>query len=191
MTQPQNAGLSSVQEPEPLPGLTWGLKRSFIKYISALPDGGHAVSGGASLAHSSFFNFQPSGGSTYSPLTGGGILKFAGEVCLTGHHNLLFVMIADPWIEFADGGAVLSVADTRHWPDRGRRIPLARLRAETLSRSERGVYGEARTFLTGEGRGVFNDQYGDGEELDPVFILGHGLATETDAGESIAMPGGP
>ncbi|WP_104087963.1 HtaA domain-containing protein [Cryobacterium sp. N19] len=172
MTQPRGAERPPMPETEPLPGLTWGLKRSFIRYISMLPDGGHSVSGSASLTYSSFFNFEPAADSTYDPITGRGALKFVGEVRLTGHHNLLFVMIADPWIEFRDGEATLSVADTRYWPDRRRRIPLAILQAETLSRSIHGVCGEARTFLTGEGVEVFNGQYGDGEELDPVFILG-------------------
>lgn len=189
MTQPQRADLPPVQGSGPLPGLTWGLKRSFIRYISMLPDGGHTVSGSASLTHSSFFNFQPSAGSTYNPATGRGTLKFAGEVCLTGHHNLLFVMIADPWIELGDRKAVLSVTDTRYWPDRGQRIPLATLQAETLSRSVHGVCGEARTFLTGEGREVFNGQYGDGEELDPVFILGPVPSSAADDGEPQAIAG--
>lgn len=191
MTQPQSAELSPPQETEPLPGLTWGLKRSFIRYISMLPDGGHTVSGSASLAHSSYFNFQLSAGSTYDPATGSGTLKFAGDVCLTGHHNLLFVMIADPWIDFGDGEAVLSVTDTRYWPDRGRRIPLAILDTERLSRSIHGVCGEARTFLTGEGREVFNGQYADGEELDPVFILGPASTAAADGGKRMREPAGP
>ncbi|WP_164737384.1 HtaA domain-containing protein [Georgenia sp. SYP-B2076] len=156
----------------PGPGLTWGLKRSFIRYISRLPDGGHRETDGASLTHGSFFTFEPADGSTYDPSTGTGVLKFRGDVRLTGHHNMLFVMIADPWIALDGGAGVLSVIDSRHWPDRDRRIPLATLTLGAPAVSGAGyVWGETPAYLSEEGQAVFNEQYAAGEELDPVFVV--------------------
>ena len=156
----------------PRPGLTWGLKRSFIRYISTLPDGGHQETDGASLTDGSSFHFAPAPGATYDPATGTGILTFRGDVRLTGHHGMLFVMVADPWIEFRDGAAVLSVIDSRHWPDRDTRLPLATLAPAAPSVSDAGlVWAETPAHLSEAGQAVFNDQYGAGEELDPVFVV--------------------
>ncbi|WP_265572855.1 HtaA domain-containing protein [Rhodococcus rhodochrous] len=41
----------------PPAGLTWGVKQSFLRYLAALPDGGHAVSGGAYVGEENFFTF--------------------------------------------------------------------------------------------------------------------------------------
>ncbi|ASR35584.1 hypothetical protein BAY61_11905 [Prauserella marina] len=135
-------------------GLTWGLKRSFISYVSRLPDLRHAAVDGASIVRPSLLHFEFA---EYA----NGVAKFKGDVRIAGHGNLLYVMITDPWVEFTAEGGVLSVIDIQYWPDRDRRLPLATLR---------GGAPELRAFLTEEGRAVFGDQYPAGIELDPVVI---------------------
>lgn len=44
----------------PQPGLTWGLKRSFVAYVSRLRDGGCGAKDGGSVVDGSFFHFEPS-----------------------------------------------------------------------------------------------------------------------------------
>ncbi|GAA3884310.1 hypothetical protein GCM10022381_28120 [Leifsonia kafniensis] len=158
--------------PELAPGLTWGLKRSFIRYLSSLPDGAHALGEGASLAYSSIFHFELGDGSTYDPSTGRGVLKFRGQVQLSGHYNMMFVLIADPWVEFTDDGVVLTVVDSLTWPDRQQRIVLAELdRVEPETAPAGLLWQDVPARLSARGVFVFNEQYGQGEEMDPVFIL--------------------
>ncbi|MFH5823165.1 HtaA domain-containing protein [Georgenia sp. AZ-5] len=155
----------------PRPGLTWGLKRSFIRYISSLPDGAHAETDGASLEPPSLFHFSLDR-AELDRSTGRGTLRFRGDVRLSGHHRMLSVMIADPWVELRDDSATLTVVDANHWPDRSRRMPLASLSLPEPTATPAGpMWGPVPARLTREGTTVFNDQYVTGEEMDPAFIL--------------------
>jgi hypothetical protein len=157
-----------AEEEMPRPGLTWGLKRSFIRYISTLPDGTHTETAGATLEPPSLFRFLPTG-SDLDPTTRLGTMRFRGEVRLGGHHGMLGVLIADPWVEMTAGGAVLSIVDARHWPDRARRVALAALVPERPAETPDGlVWGPVAAHLTAEGADVFGGQYAAGEEMDPV-----------------------
>ncbi|MFC4002970.1 HtaA domain-containing protein [Prauserella oleivorans] len=153
-------------------GLTWGLKRSFVAYVARLRDGACGAKDGGSVVDSSYFHFEHADGSGYDPATGKGVLKFRGDVRLVGHAGLLYVMLLDPWLEFTGDGAVLSVVDIEHWPDRSHRLPLA-----TLDVVEPAVGAGGRTwtgmpaYLTSEGQEVFNGQYVVGERLDPVSVV--------------------
>lgn len=148
--------------PGPPPGLTWGIKRSFIRYLGMLPDGGFAMEGGAELCAGSYFTFAPA--APCAPGTGdGGIAKFSGHLQLSGHSGLLFVSIADPWIEFCARGAGLSV--------RQREL---RIRIADLELAPAGPQGpwrqlEAQVSLTSEGVELFGGQYQVGEAMDPLF----------------------
>ena len=166
--------LRPAEDPETPPeGLTWGIKRSFIRYISTLPDGGHAIGDGASLAHTSFFTFAPAPGSTFDPVTATGTLKFKGQVRLTGHHNMLFVMVADPWIELDHENAVLTVVDATAWPDRTRRIHLATLTpgAHQVLPGGSIVFPSVQARLAESGAATFGGNYPAGEEMDPLFVF--------------------
>ena len=46
-------------DPLPPPGLSWGIKRSFIDYIGGLPDGSVSATAGATVSGSSLFCFSP------------------------------------------------------------------------------------------------------------------------------------
>jgi hypothetical protein len=166
-TDPARPARPSVEE-LPRPGLTWGLKRSFIRYISTLPDGTHTETAGATLEPPSLFRFSPTG-SDLDPTTGLGTMRFRGEVRLGGHRGMLGVLIADPWVKMTAGGAVLSVVDARHWPDRSRRLALATLASVRPAETPDGlVWGPVPAHLTAEGAHVFGGQYAAGEEMDTV-----------------------
>ncbi len=171
-TQNTTPGTHDDAEEQLPPGLTWGLKRSFVRYLSFLPDGGHSEADGASLVHGNFFHFEPAEGSSYDPATRTGTLRFRGDVRLTGHHGMLFVMIADPWVEVRDGVGVLSVVDHRQWPDRSHRLVLATLEVAAPARAGAAwVWPETAAALAADAQWLFNDQYAPGEELDPIFMV--------------------
>lgn len=170
----KNSKAGEAQEQETPPnGLTWGLKRSFIRYIGTLPDGGHDLSEGASLSQTSFFTFEPSPSSTFDPVTDTGTLKFTGQLRLRGHHNMLFVMIADPWIEFIEGQAILSVVDATTWPDRTKRICLALLSPSAREFFPDGsiLFPSIQATLAETGTDTFGGNYSAGEELDQLFVF--------------------
>lgn len=147
----------------PEQGLTWGLKRSFVAYVSRLRDGGCGAKDGGSVVDGSFFHFEPAGPAD------GSVVRFQGDVRLVGHAGLLFVMLKDPWVEFTSDGAVLSVVDVEHWPDTSQRMPLATLEpAEPVTAEGLRVWSDVPAKLTEQGVELFNEQYAAGQPLDPV-----------------------
>ena len=126
------------QYPFDAPVLRWGIKRSFISYLSRLPDGSVSAGAGASIISGSYFQFEPDGGApadAAAPPSAGapedpvqaGVHRFRGEVRLSGHHGMMSLFVADPWLEFGAAGAVLSVADPQQAPGGGARLELLRL----------------------------------------------------------------
>lgn len=152
-----------------LPGLTWGIKRSFTSYIVGLADGRYSATDGASLTGENRFNFVPGAGSNFDARTGRGILKFRGTVRLSGHFNILSVTVADPWIEFHQDHALLTIPGTGR--GRGLRVPLALLAASPPDGDgEWLVWETIPASLTAECLPVFENRYAEGEELDPVRL---------------------
>lgn len=160
----------------PPAGLVWGIKRSFINYISRLPDGSVAADDGAVIVDGSFFRFAPDGGN-HDPLTAAEVIKFRGQVRLRGHYGMLSVLIADPWLELDNSAAVLSIVDVRQWPERTARVPLLQLpSARLVDVGARHSVQETPALLTAEGAEIFNDQYQAGTAMDPVTVVSIGCA---------------
>ena len=175
------------QYPSDAPVLRWGIKRSFISYLSRLPDGSVSAGAGASIVSGSYFQFEPDGG---APADAGapadsapaGVRRFRGQVRLSGHHGMMSLFVADPWLEFGAAGAVLSVADPQQAPGGGARLELLRLDLPAgtgssgtgLEPAAPGVAGtgwkELRAQLAPAAVELFNGQYAAGEEMDPVFL---------------------
>ena len=178
------------QYPFDAPVLRWGIKRSFISYLSRLPDGSVSAGAGASIVSGSYFQFEPDGG---APADAGapadsapaGVRRFRGQVRLSGHHGMMSLFVADPWLEFGAAGAVLSVADPQQAPGSGARLELLRLAlpagtgpsgtgAAGLEPAAPGVAGtgwkELLAQLAPAAVELFNGQYAAGEEMDPVFL---------------------
>lgn len=163
----------------PPPGLTWGIKRSFVKYLSYLPDAAVSAAAGADIVDGSFFNFAPDGGD-FDPSTGLGTLQFKGDVRLSGHGGMMRVRLLNPRVTVTATGTELGVSD--HVSDRPARIPtalpvLAELSGGTPLLTEgRLLWLDLMTRLSADGTGVFNDQYPLGQEMDPLFIHIPGFA---------------
>jgi len=143
------------------PGLRWRIKLSFLRYVTRMPDGRCSVTDGAAVAEEEAFHFSPAPGSAFDPGTLSGDLRFRGDVRFAGHHGLLFVQIADPWLTVDRGAATLSIAVASD------RIALAALRLERGP----GPYLGTDVRLTEDGSDLFNAVYPAGELLDDLTVL--------------------
>jgi hypothetical protein len=160
---------SATSENLPPLGLTWGVKRSFVSYLTRLPDGAVSATDGANVVASSLFNFAPES-SDYEPSTATGTVRFSGDVRMAGHHGMMFVRLLDPWIEFREDHAELSVMTTND--DGGlQRIALGIMPpVAPVSVPGALIWQGVDVALTPAGSEVFNQQYPPGQEMDPIFI---------------------
>jgi hypothetical protein len=158
-----------ISENLPPLGLTWGVKRSFISYLTRLPDGAVSATDGATVVASSLFNFTPDS-SDYDASTATGTVRFSGDVRMAGHHGMMFVRLLDPWIEFHGDHAELSVMTTND--DGGlQRLALGTMPPDAPeSVPGASIWQGVDVALTPAGSEVFNKQYSAGQEMDPVFI---------------------
>ena len=154
--------------PDPLPalGLSWGIKRSFIDYISSLPDGSVSATDGATVAEPSLFCFSPES-SDYDVGRGTGVLRFRGDVRLAGHHGMLLVRLLNPWISFTGGSGVLSISTG----DGQDRTPVGFLTPSMPRVADRSlVWDPVDVVISPEGSELFDGQYAAGQPMDPLFI---------------------
>ena len=161
--------MDTEQLPLGAPVLRWGIKRSFISYLSRLPDGSVSAEAGASIVSGSYFQFEPDGGGS-ADLAPAGVRKFKGQVRLSGHHGMMSLFVADPWLEFGADGAVLSVEDPQQPPGSGGRLELLRLAVPGALDVAGTEWTELPTQLAPAAVELFNGQYAAGEEMDPVFL---------------------
>lgn len=158
--------------PDPVqtrPGMSWGVKHSFARYIDAMPDGRRGAGHGATETERGVYFFELDDTSDYDSASGWGVIRYRGDVRYAGHEGMLFVMIVDPWIEFRGSAAVLTVLDAEHWPNRERRIELATLTPDDSATQQLPEgWAHLTAQLTPEGSAVFNDVYPVGEILEPV-----------------------
>ena len=131
------------------PALHWGLRASFVSYVTAL---GHVEVGEpASEVSEGLWSF---------PLqhTEANRYEFAGEVRLSAHEGLLRLTIRDPWLTITPGVTVLSVADALGGP--GERIEIAR------------VVADGQTELAEAGAALFEFRYPVGSPLEQLRLIG-------------------
>nr|WP_296773453.1 HtaA domain-containing protein [Rhodococcus sp. (in: high G+C Gram-positive bacteria)] len=155
----------------PSPSLSWGIKRSFIDYIFRMPDGHGSVTDGATLSKTEEFVYEWAESARADD--GGTVWKFRGDVRLSGHHGLLYVRIADPWLSLRDNRATVSIADP--FDEDGIRIDIATadLGSRDVSGVDSGVgavWAADPVLLSAEATGLFNDVYREGEEFDPMLV---------------------
>jgi hypothetical protein len=156
--------------PDPLPalGLSWGIKRSFIDYITSLPDGSVSVTGGATVAGSSLFCFSPDS-SDYDVARGTGVLRFRGDVRLAGHHGMLLVRILDPWITFTGGGGALSIS-TGDGGGQDRTVVAYLSPSKPLHADDSLIWDNVDVVISPEGSDLFDGQYAAGQPMDRLYI---------------------
>ena len=140
--------------------LVWGVKQSFRAYVEG--SGGTIGAGdGAARADDGAFIFAAAEDSDLAvnagALTGTG--RFRGRVTFQAHGGLLSVTLVDPWVEAAEGGWVLSIAETAT-----RRTAIAKLGA---------LEGDAMGAVTTlDGMMILGDHYPPGTVLDVVRLVG-------------------
>ncbi|WP_182379270.1 HtaA domain-containing protein [Nocardioides sp. WS12] len=156
-------------------GLIWGIKRSFLAYLSRMPDLKSSVSGGASVAPElGLYHFPLASSDAYDYGTGQGTLKFQGDLRFSGHFGFLFVMLVDPWVTFDDGLATLSFHDVEADPelaDDSARRPMLGLGYPGYVDAH-GIrdWQLIPTSLRTEAVSVFNEVYPPGELFEPLHM---------------------
>ncbi|GAA4743426.1 hypothetical protein GCM10023350_30160 [Nocardioides endophyticus] len=163
----------------PRPGLHWGIKTSFLEYISRMPDGRASITDGATFLEGNVAAFEPLPDAVPADASPGErTWAFRGDVRFAGHHGMLYVRIADPRVTVREGRAVLTVLDPEE-PDTRPRLPLVQF---TLVQQDLDADLDAwlatDVALTPEGTGLFNDVYEAGEMFEPLAIF---LPTTTQA----------
>lgn len=157
--------MTSNQEPSPPSGsggLCWGIKRSFLRYLSRLPDGQCSVTDGASPVPGPLFVFTAADGQPEDPPDGPTVLRYCGDVRFKGHFGFLKVRVAAPWLEIAGAGGKLSAVGIGREP-----VPRQPLVTFRIRRDEDGVvFRGTDVRLTAEGAELFGDHYPVGEPFD-------------------------
>lgn len=136
--------------------LAWGVKASLLGYVRGLPDGRVLLEGVEE--HDSRFAFPSD---VEADLIDSSVRHFHGSVTLLGHHGMMRVVLADPWLHPVPPGAVLSLADPEAT---GGRLGFARVAHVD------GVVGTGTT-LTAEGAELFYGPYVEGTVLDDLRFI--------------------
>jgi hypothetical protein len=154
---------------DPVGGLRWPIRRSFLGYVAGMADGGWEVTGGATVVPDGAFRFPWRTAHEGAAAEGAGLpvrAAFAGEVDVSGHQGLLRLRIGDPAVEHDGSHGRLTIADP-DWP--GRRMTLATCDLSPLATPGAGCTG-IRVRLTADGADLFNRAYDEGDELDDFTI---------------------
>ncbi|KAB1645134.1 HtaA domain-containing protein [Gulosibacter chungangensis] len=155
--------MSESTAPATARGMLWGIKRSFLEYVSRMPDSAMSVTDGA-VDTSLGFIFPVADAAGFDPARGEGSLVFAGDVRMRGHAGMLAVRVADPIVTVGANGARLTVTDVS-----GNPLHIANLGAP---RRAPGGGIELPAQLAADAVPYFNDVYPEGTELDPLTIRG-------------------
>lgn len=155
--------MSESTAPVTARGMLWGIKSSFVTYVSRMPDSAMSVTDGAVDTPLGFI-FPIADASGFDPAVGQGTLAFAGDVRMRGHAGMLAVRVADPIVSVGADGARLTVTDVT-----GKPLHIANLGAP---RRAPGGGIEIPAQLAADAVPYFNDVYPEGTELDPVVLRG-------------------
>ena len=151
--------------------LVWGVKDTFVGYISSLSDGVIAPFGGAE-------EYLPAGGNEWLfPFTrqeaeGSSLrVEFGGELRIRGHHGMLLVILMTPWLTFSGDEAALSVVDVAAWPDMTQRQVIARGPVSRESDTTGNAGAKISLSLTDDAVELFNEVYAPGTALAPARLV--------------------
>lgn len=180
MTSTTGGGTEPGTEGPGLFGLCWGVKPSFIAYVSRMPDGRAYLGKGVALnaREELLFELDEEAASTAPdgavsdgavPGTADHIFAFRGEVLFRAHMGMLTVLLSRLRIALSGQQGELTVADPEH--DDGRRLRLV-----TCTVGDPAVIGGVKRWdaadvrLTAEGVALFGDVYPAGEPFAPLMI---------------------
>lgn len=153
----------------PAPGLSWGIKRSFLDYIASLPDGSVSATGGATVAGPSLFCFSADP-CDYDVASGTGVLRFRGDVRLAGHHGMLLVRLLDPWITFTSGSGVLSISTGDGGGQDRTAVGFLSPAVPRTAGDGSLVWDRVDVVISPDGSELFDGQYAAGQPMDPLAI---------------------
>jgi hypothetical protein len=151
--------------------LVWGVKDTFIEYVSSLSDGVISPFGGAEefpqAGHNEWvfpFTRQEADDSTLR-------VEFGGELRFRGHHGMLLVILMTPWLTFSGDEATLSVVDVAAWPDMTQRQVIARGHVSWGSDTTGNTDVSVTLSLTEDAVELFNEVYAPGTALAPARLV--------------------
>ncbi|WP_405986280.1 HtaA domain-containing protein [Streptomyces sp. NBC_00872] len=179
--------------------LDWGIKSSFLSYVTGpIARGGWALTGGAATVGSRF-RFHSATGS-YDPATGAFRAGFSGGVRFTGHQKTdgtyeLDLTISRPTVRISGGGGTVYADMTSKAKGSGKltraaQVPLASLDLSGISMVGGGspvALDNVPATLTSQGATAFAGYYTAGTPLDPVS-LSVDVAAGKPAGPSTGGP---
>lgn len=163
---------------QPVHGLRWGVKASFIQYVRGMPDGRAAVGDGAVPVGTDeiFFTLDPAAASAAT-------WAFRGDLRFTGHYGMLFVRIARPWLVVEGGSATMTIE-----AGGGAREALVTTSLERVDlRAGTEIWVGADVRLAAAGVPLFNDVYAEGEPFEPLVLQ----VPVRDAVAEATQPRGP
>ncbi|MFJ5231286.1 HtaA domain-containing protein [Kitasatospora sp. NPDC088391] len=160
--------------------LDWGLKQSFLTYVTGpIANGKWALTGGAATVGGSVFRFHSATGS-YDPATGRFSAAFQGGVRFTGHQengtNALDLSISRPTVKAGPDGAALYADVSSKSRQTGQTTSTSQTRLADLSLAGVDLKNAGGTMtlssvpatLTAAGATAFGGFYTAGTALDPL-----------------------
>ncbi|WP_066953383.1 HtaA domain-containing protein [Streptomyces lushanensis] len=182
--------------------LDWGIKSSFLSYITGpIAQGGWALTGGAATVGSGF-RFHSATGS-YDPDTGAFRAGFSGGVRFTGHQKAdgtyeLDLTVGRPTVRISGGAGTLYADVTSRARGSGKlttaaRVPLASLDLSGITMAGGGgpvALHNVPATLTPQGATAFAGYYTAGTPLDPVSLSVDVAAAKKPVSPSTSGPAG-
>jgi Htaa len=149
-------------------GMVWGIKDSFLAYLRRMPDLWSSATEGAVATRGGGYYFPTRSVERYDSSSGLGVLEFGGDVRFKGHHGMLCIQFAHPWIVFGGDMATLTVA---YASADGGRLPLLDLTVAGWSEHYGArAWPNVPTRLRPEALEFFDQVYPAGEPFAPVDI---------------------
>ncbi|MGP9529135.1 HtaA domain-containing protein [Glutamicibacter sp. AOP5-A2-18] len=142
------------------PHLEWGLKASFVGYISSLADGRIEASNGVWQAGNSLV--FPASLSEEAPDNEG---WFNGQVSFSGHGGMMKLDLIEPRVENQDDAIKLTIDTATE------RVAIAELTETSVSRAFGLVKTRFSAVLTEDGSKLFNGQYPAGQALEDLEVV--------------------
>lgn len=145
--------------------LCWGIKSSFLAYVSRMPDGRAYLGSGAAVNERTELLFPLDEEAAAED----GTFAFGGKVTFSGHFGMLYVQVAEPRIVVRDGEAEMTVVDPESKDgDRVRLVTFALTGPSVEDDVER--WEAADVSLAPEGVALFGEVYQAGEQFAPLTI---------------------
>ncbi|MGO3527165.1 HtaA domain-containing protein [Glutamicibacter arilaitensis] len=142
------------------PHLEWGLKSSFVGYISSLADGRIEASNGVwQVGNALAFPVSPAVEVPENEIW------FNGRVSFSGHGGMMKLNLIEPRIVNHDETITLTIDEA------GERIAIAELTETSVSNAFGLVKTRFAAVLTEAGSKLFNGQYPAGQQMEEVEVV--------------------